>query len=358
MSNTRFSISYLALLCAVSCQSQPELFEPHSASPDPTSRSFHFDEPGPTPELLSRSGETAEDSIVAITGRSEFAVSDEYSPVILSSTRIAFVSRSNGKTDIWSIDTSTQGQSSPDLVAGSDSNEKAPFVVLDDAIRAVTAGAKKGANGSPMNSARILFASDLLGPFQIFSSKLPRVRGEQIEIESRSSANWPTLSSDGRFLLCSILNEWGGYGIWKREIATGAFSRVTDGQRARWNPVNSKEFVYAKEAKGSWSIWRFTEEPYQTQMLIGGSGSVFDPAYSPDGNWIAYTSNATGSSDIWIADIATRTPPKRVTYHGAADCQPEWSLDGKTVFFASNRANNWDIFAIDVGNLLSEDSPR
>jgi Tol biopolymer transport system component/DNA-binding winged helix-turn-helix (wHTH) protein len=65
-------------------------------------------------------------------------------------------------------------------------------------------------------------------------------------------------------------------------------------------------------------------------------GSQREPAWSPDGDTIAFTSDATGNGDIWIQAVVDPNP-KRLTADEARDSQPSWSPDGRSIVFRSER---------------------
>ncbi|MGH7584081.1 MAG: hypothetical protein ACREL5_12730, partial [Gemmatimonadales bacterium] len=68
------------------------------------------------------------------------------------------------------------------------------------------------------------------------------------------------------------------------------------------------------------------------------------PRYSPDGKRIAYSVTSGGRTDVWIYDLASRTPT-RVTTAGLVNERPEWTPDGTHVMFRSDegtvRSNIW-----------------
>ena len=62
-------------------------------------------------------------------------------------------------------------------------------------------------------------------------------------------------------------------------------------------------------------------EPYQiTQVRV-----------SPDGKWVAYTSQQSNQPEIWVAAFPSFTSRRQVSNGGAA--QPLWRADGKELFF-------------------------
>jgi tricorn protease len=64
------------------------------------------------------------------------------------------------------------------------------------------------------------------------------------------------------------------------------------------------------------------------------------PCYSPDGRWIAFSSNRFGSYDVFVVS-AQGGKPRRLTYDSAADMVSGWSPDGKQVLFASTRGTGF-----------------
>jgi tricorn protease len=66
------------------------------------------------------------------------------------------------------------------------------------------------------------------------------------------------------------------------------------------------------------------------------------PCYSPDGRWIAFSSNRFGSYDVFVVS-AQGGKPRRLTFDSAADMVCGWSPDGKQVLFASSRGTKFPV---------------
>jgi eukaryotic-like serine/threonine-protein kinase len=74
------------------------------------------------------------------------------------------------------------------------------------------------------------------------------------------------------------------------------------------------------------SLTRITfDEGFQTQ-----------PTWSPDGRFIAYSSNQSGKFDIWVQPVGGGRAVQ-VTNDPAHDWQPAWSADGNSIAFRSER---------------------
>lgn len=64
------------------------------------------------------------------------------------------------------------------------------------------------------------------------------------------------------------------------------------------------------------------------------------PVFSPDGKWLAYSSNRHGSYDVFAVPVHGGRP-RRLTADSAEDYVNGWSPDGKKVLFSSTRSTNF-----------------
>jgi serine/threonine protein kinase len=71
-------------------------------------------------------------------------------------------------------------------------------------------------------------------------------------------------------------------------------------------------------------------------QLTFGSGLQGEPTWSPDGRFVAYSSDAGGNLDIWVQQVSGGNPVQ-ITRSPAADWQPDWSPDGNSLVFRSER---------------------
>jgi Tol biopolymer transport system component len=64
--------------------------------------------------------------------------------------------------------------------------------------------------------------------------------------------------------------------------------------------------------------------------VVATDAFEWDPAVSPDGRWLAYTSTRTGRTEIWV-QAYPQGVPIRVSSDGGYE--PRWSADGRELFF-------------------------
>jgi tricorn protease len=61
-----------------------------------------------------------------------------------------------------------------------------------------------------------------------------------------------------------------------------------------------------------------------------------NPVFSPDGQWIAFSSNRHGQYDVYVVSVQGGRP-RRLTYDSAPDMVLGWTPDGRGIVFSSLR---------------------
>ena len=72
--------------------------------------------------------------------------------------------------------------------------------------------------------------------------------------------------------------------------------------------------------------------PWQVTASLGFDA---DPAISPDGRFIAWSSDRTGQAEIYRRRLETSAPEQRLTADGMENVEPAWSPDGTRIAFHS-----------------------
>jgi tricorn protease len=85
-------------------------------------------------------------------------------------------------------------------------------------------------------------------------------------------------------------------------------------------------------------IWVANENGSSPQRITDNKAREVYPRFSPDGQWIAFSSNRYGNYDVFVVSAAGGTP-RRLTYYTGNDEVVGWTRDSKNVVFRSSRGD-------------------
>jgi TolB protein len=86
----------------------------------------------------------------------------------------------------------------------------------------------------------------------------------------------------------------------------------------------------------------------ERRRVSARSGINGAPAWSPDGRKLAITLSRDGNLDIYVLELATQALT-RVTTDDSIDTEPEWSKDGNSLYFTSDRAGSAQVYQVPLG---------
>ncbi|WP_435016238.1 S41 family peptidase [Tundrisphaera sp. TA3] len=87
-------------------------------------------------------------------------------------------------------------------------------------------------------------------------------------------------------------------------------------------------------------LWTAREDGTGISRLTANKARDAYPRFSPDGKWVAFSSDREGGLDVHLIP-ASGGPVKRLTVHSADDVVLGWSPDGKSVLFSSQRGEDF-----------------
>ena len=87
-------------------------------------------------------------------------------------------------------------------------------------------------------------------------------------------------------------------------------------------------------------IWTADENGQNIKRVTVHRARDVYPRFSPDGQWIAFSSDRNGNLDIYVIPAEGGTA-KQLTFHSADDTVQGWTPDGRAVLFASQRGEDF-----------------
>jgi len=98
-------------------------------------------------------------------------------------------------------------------------------------------------------------------------------------------------------------------------------------------PTISDEYIVFVHAN---DLWRVDRDGGNAIRLSSNIGLESLPHFSPDGEFIAFTGQYDGNSDVYLVSV-DGGEPERLTWHPGADNVTGWTPDGSSVLFRSGR---------------------
>ena len=144
----------------------------------------------------------------------------------------------------------------------------------------------------------------------------------------------PIWSPDGKRILY-ISNRQLGFDMYIRNAdASGSDEQFaslgTMVQVGVWDWSRDGRFVLVR--KGG-ELWSLTPEDKKATPLIQADYSVRNAQLSPDGQWIAYSSNQTGTSEVYVSSFPAIKGKWQVSVAGGRE--PKWRADGRELYYLS-----------------------
>ncbi len=200
-----------------------------------------------------------------------------------------------------------------------------------------------GASWNPVTR-QVVFSSAREPHDEIFLIAENGVPGDEIQLTSRPGhmAYEPSLSPGGERVVFEshVLDvETNGIITSYKVDGSGAYEPLTgasdDCRQPNWSPAGAY-IVYQRWVGGQWDLWRIATNGTSPLKLTSGAGDKTDASFSPNGQWIIYSSDhgVLAGANLYGLN-ATGGPPQRVTFFGGYDGAPSWSPDGQRIAFES-----------------------
>ena len=94
-------------------------------------------------------------------------------------------------------------------------------------------------------------------------------------------------------------------------------------------------------------LWKVSSNGGDAYRLTAMQGVETNPSVSPDGKWLAFTSNQYGNNDVYIMPL-NGGKIKQLTFHQSNDAVSSWNWDSKSINFTSNRYNSMTNYTVNV----------
>jgi serine/threonine-protein kinase len=148
-------------------------------------------------------------------------------------------------------------------------------------------------------------------------------------------ASW---TPDGKRVVFSADREGAESLFWQNADGSGAPERLTTAQSGKPEvpyavTPDGKQVMYGSPGQPPFDLFtvRLDSERKQTPLLAAPQYSEHNAEVSPDGRWLVYQSDESGSNEIYVRRFPTLDSRSQVSNGGGT--RPVWSRDGRELFY-------------------------
>lgn len=215
----------------------------------------------------------------------------------------------------------------------------------------------------------------------------------------------PELSPDGQAIALAVMQEGGSSDIWVYDLNRQTLGRRTfsgNALRPTWSP-DGRQLFYQENAQGIWSInadgsgqpqqinstttarpasfsntdgnllylegplgnasikaLSYIDSSWISSPLISTEGvNAWGAVVSPNGRWVAYVSNESGSAEIYVRPYPEVDSGKwQISTNGGRE--PQWGATGDELFYLQQTGTLGALFSVEIDdtNSFSPGTPR
>jgi Tol biopolymer transport system component len=149
---------------------------------------------------------------------------------------------------------------------------------------------------------------------------------------------FPVWSPDGATLAFSTGSPSGGPHLYEASLNGGEPRELTPVGTVQWVQDWSGDGRFlcysASSLETGQDIWILDRSDHlKTTPFLATAFDEIEPQFSPDGRWIAYSSNESGTYEVYV--VSFPNPGRKVRVSSTGGSRPRWRRDGKELFYVS-----------------------
>ncbi len=197
------------------------------------------------------------------------------------------------------------------------------------------------------DGARIVFSSDQGGNYRLWAVDAGGGTPEWLAAAGVYDPSTPAFARTGQRM--AYVEWFFTFNIWQVQLDNELGEPQPLITSSQWDmhphiAPDGQRLAFTSNRLGNNDLWTSDADGTDLQRLTDfGTAFVSTPRWSPDGQRLAFVVREATTPDLYVIDAAGGTP-RRLTDHTAADVAPAWSPDGAWLYFGSNRSGTWQIW--------------
>ena len=168
----------------------------------------------------------------------------------------------------------------------------------------------------------------------------------------------PRASADGRTLVCTLYEQ--RQSLTRVQVTPGSaiVTLITDEYHGNLDPALSPlgdRIVFSSSRDGNRHLWSARADGSDTRPLTSGASEDDRPAWSPDGRQIAFASDRGGTRGIWVVP-ADGGPPRKVI-DAKLSGGMTWSGDGRHLIYGAGAGAGTGLWKVAASGGIAEQIP-
>lgn len=209
---------------------------------------------------------------------------------------------------------------------------------------------------------RIIFSSNRAGNRRLW--QIPAAGGEAEWLASLATYDpvGPVIAGARRHL--AYVEWFMDYNVWRSTLGDGGGEPATPVVTStRWDrhpsfSPDGSRLAFTSNRSGSNQLWTSDADGANPVRITAFDDAyVSTPRWSPDGRSLAFEVRIGADADVYTIEAAGGLP-RQVTFEASDDRAPSWSRDGRWIYFGSNRSGRWQVWRRSLADGVVEQVTR
>jgi serine/threonine-protein kinase len=177
-------------------------------------------------------------------------------------------------------------------------------------------------------------------------------KAQSVDPDWQGGFMYPALSPDGKELAVTVRPSGQTSDIWIKRLDRGPSIKLTleglDHYGPAWTP-DGKFVTYTSNATGFFDLWtKRADGSAQATVQLAEKRNLFNARWSPDGTWLLFNTSTgePGLGDIQAIRPGLDSTPITLVATRFTDNSPELSPDGRWLAYTSNETGQFEIYVV------------